>query len=225
MARHAAAQAHQYLDARQPGWEQRSQIELEATPAPMAEATKGAQTTLREIQANLRPATRHLADQFLALYTQWPKLSPGQRVARLTEIVNRGLTNMGVPPLEPRLDATLDSQGAMDPVTWELAIREDMVAGKTPMTSEFAYVCGLAAHEGRHRFNGSVPRRPIPTRRSSPRSACARTCSRPRSKRTRASGQALNRSPRVRPRTPTRWRSTRASGAAATTTATASTRS
>jgi len=144
------ADAHRYLDAKQPGWEQSTQIDLATTAAPEASSATGPQATLREIQANLRPGARHLADEFLPLFAQWPKLSPGQRVARLTAIVNRGLVNMGVPPLEPRIDGTLQHAGQMDPATWELVIREDMVTDRTPLSSQFAELCGLAAHEGRH---------------------------------------------------------------------------
>jgi hypothetical protein len=141
------AQAREYLDVKRPGWAAETGLSLQAG----AKAVSGPKAQ-KAIQALERatPEARKMAAKLAPLYENWNGLKGEQRLQLLVDVVNAQLRAAGVPEVHPAFgNKGAAEDGAMIPRTWELQIHADLLKG-THTPDQFAYLCGIAMHEGHH---------------------------------------------------------------------------
>lgn len=89
---------------------------------------------------------------FKNLRTEWPNLTPPQRLSRMRDIANRQLATRVVPPIRAVIPENLGGIGAgyMDPVSWNLAIDSGAINSNTLSEAEAREVAKALYHESRH---------------------------------------------------------------------------
>ena len=140
-------QAREYLDLKHPGWSRDTGVSLQTG----AKAVGGPKSH-RAAQALERatPEARKLAVQLAPMYENWNGLKGEQRLQLLVDFVNQRLRPAGVPDVHPAFGSKGAAEdGAMNPKTWELQIHAGLLKG-SHSPDQFAYVCGIALHEGHH---------------------------------------------------------------------------
>jgi hypothetical protein len=140
------AQAKDFLDTKHPGWDKETGVALTESPkAADTAASKDLWTALEKAT----PEARLQAARLAPLYKEWRGQSAMKRLEMLLEIVNADLRSFGVPEVFPAIGKKSDA-GEMNPKTWELSVRRDLLSGDYQTPDQFAKVCGTVLHEGRH---------------------------------------------------------------------------
>jgi hypothetical protein len=152
-------QAKDYLDAKSPGWAEKTSVKLTADPQSSG---SGQRSPARAVADELSPAARALADEFVPLYEKWQALkTPEARFAAMLAVVNRQLVAAGVPPLLPnflknpppglegKLAMRPDPDNPLFPI-WELHLNRKLLSPSNPTAKQFADAVDTIAHEARH---------------------------------------------------------------------------
>jgi hypothetical protein len=141
------AQAREYLDVRRPGWPSQTGMSLQAGAKAVAGPT--AQKAIQALE-RATPGARKMAARLAPLYENWNGRNGEARLRLLVDVVNEQLRAAGVPDVHPAFgNKGAAEDGAMIPKTWELQIHADLLKG-THTPDQFAYLCGIAMHEGHH---------------------------------------------------------------------------
>lgn len=139
-------QAKEFLDTKHPGWDKETGVAL--TESPKATDTAASKDLWKALE-KATPEARLQAARLAPLYKDWRGQSAMKRLEMLIEIVNADLRSLGVPEVFPAIGKKSDA-GEMNPNTWELSIRRDLLSGDYQTPDQFAKVAGTVLHEGRH---------------------------------------------------------------------------
>jgi hypothetical protein len=151
-------QAKEYLDAKSPGWAEKTSVRLTAEPMSTGTGKRSV-----DVAVHLTPEARVLVDEFAPIYERWQALkTPEARFEALLAVVNKPLVAAGAPPLLPsflknpktgdlgKLGLNPDPNEKVQFPVWELHVNRALLELPNPTARQFADAADTFAHEARH---------------------------------------------------------------------------
>ena len=96
------------------------------------------------------PSARARAAEYVPMFTNWKKLGPQGRKARVEGLINGYLAREGIPPVAVEWGAKPEGHAQFDPASWTMTLSKDVIERGEISADSFATLVDNAVHETQH---------------------------------------------------------------------------